>query len=68
MLTSIALGVGQIILTASGLIGPDYTLLTSTNLAGWQALITTNPTGMPLTLTDTNRNDPARFYRIQIGP
>ncbi len=67
-LSTITLGVGQVTLTGSGLIGPDYTLLTSTNLAGWQALFTTNPTVMPLTLTVTNLNDPARYYRFQIGP
>jgi hypothetical protein len=67
-LSTITLNGGQVTLTGSGLIGPDYTLLTSTNLADWQALFMTNPTVMPLTLTVTNLNDPARYYRIQIGP
>jgi hypothetical protein len=31
-------------------------------------MFTTNPTVMPLTLTDSNRTDAARFYRLQLGP
>ncbi len=67
-LTSIELGGGQVILTATGALGPDYTLLSSTNLMNWQPLLTTNPTVTPFALIDTNRLDPARFYRLQLGP
>jgi hypothetical protein len=67
-LNSIALDAGAVVLSATGMVGPDYTLLTSTNLESWQSLTTTNPAGMPVTFADTNRNDAARFYRIQIGP
>jgi hypothetical protein len=67
-LSSIIAGGDQVTLTATGLIGPDYTLFTSTNLANWQPLFTTNPTSMPVTFADTNRNDSIRFYRLQIGP
>ncbi len=63
----IALG-GQVSLSATGMIGPDYSLFTSTNLANWQLLFTTNPVAMPVTLTDTNWSDAARFYRLQLGP
>ena len=66
-LGSIVLGGGQVSLTGTGLIGPDYTLLISTNLADWQPLFTTNPATMPITFTDTNRSA-ARFYRLQLGP
>jgi glucuronoarabinoxylan endo-1,4-beta-xylanase len=60
---------GQVNLMVSGPQGPDYTLLTTTNLAGdWQVLYTTNSPVTPLTLADTNPPDPARFYRIQLGP
>ncbi|MGA3285766.1 MAG: hypothetical protein ABSD57_15095 [Verrucomicrobiota bacterium] len=60
---------GQVNVMVSGPQGPDYTLLTTTNLtAGWQVLYTTNSPVMPVTLVDTNSADPARFYRIQIGP
>lgn len=67
VLNSIALG-PQLNLTATGLIGPDYSLLTSTNLIDWQLVSTTNPTTMPVSFGDTNRNDAARFYRLQLGP
>jgi glucuronoarabinoxylan endo-1,4-beta-xylanase len=59
---------GQVSLTVNGPQGPDYTLWTSTNLLDWQALFITNSPVMPLTLTDTNFTDPARYYRLQIGP
>jgi hypothetical protein len=55
-------------LTITGPVGPDYTLLTSTNLPNWQPLFTTNSPLTPFTLTVTNQNDPARFYQIQVGP
>ena len=66
-LNSIALG-SQVNLSATGMIGPDYTLLASSNLVNWQTLFTTNPAAMPVTFTDTNQNSAARFYRIQLGP
>ena len=47
---------------------PDYSLLTSTNLLDWQMVLTSNSPPTPFTLTFTNQNNPARFYRIQIGP
>jgi len=61
---------GQVNLMVSGPQGPDYTLLTTTNLmtGSWQVLYTTNSPVTPLTLVDTNPADPARFYRIQLGP
>jgi hypothetical protein len=59
---------GQLTLTLTGDTGPDVTLLTSTNLSGWQALFTTNSPALPLTLTLTNQVGPQRFYRIQLGP
>lgn len=49
-------------------LSPDYTLLTSTNLAVWQLRFTTNPTAMPVIFTDTNFSNAARFYRLQLGP
>jgi len=60
---------GQVTLLVNGAQGPDYTLLTTTNLdAGWRMLYTTNSPAMPLTLMDTNSSDRARFYRVQLGP
>lgn len=59
---------GQLSLTINGAVGPDYTLLTSTNLLNWQILLTTNPPALPMTLVLTNDYGPQRFYRIQLGP
>jgi glucuronoarabinoxylan endo-1,4-beta-xylanase len=59
---------GQVSLTVNGPQGPDYTLWTSTNLTDWQTLFTTNSPPIPFTVTDTNAADPARFYKVQIGP
>jgi hypothetical protein len=58
----------QTTLTISGDRGPDYVLLTSTNLSDWKPLLTTNPASLPLTLSVTNTPDPQRFYRFQLGP
>jgi glucuronoarabinoxylan endo-1,4-beta-xylanase len=68
VLGSVTLANGQVSLVINGPQGPDYILLTSTNLIDWQTLFTTNSPVMPLTLVNTNGNDAARFYRIQIGP
>jgi hypothetical protein len=69
VLGSIAASGGQVSLVVNGPAGPDYTLLTSTNLTGWQVLFTTNSPATPLMLVDTNLNAaPVRFYRIQLGP
>jgi O-glycosyl hydrolase len=66
---SIAISGGQAVLTATGTLGPDYTVWASTNLVNWQALMTSNSPALPVSLVDTNFNAcPQRFYRIQIGP
>ncbi|HWW02993.1 MAG TPA: hypothetical protein VNZ64_25050 [Candidatus Acidoferrum sp.] len=67
-LTSISADAAQVLLSVAGDLGPDYTLLTSSNLSTWQALLTTNPPSLPLTLVVTNAAGPQRFYRIQLGP
>ena len=68
-ISSIAISGGQAVLTATGTLGPDYTLWASTNLVNWQALMTSNSPALPVSLVDTNFNAyPQRFYRIQIGP
>jgi hypothetical protein len=68
ILSSISSETGQASLIANGDAGPDYTLLTSTNLFDWQLLLTTNPAALPMTLIVTNAVEPQRFYRIQLGP
>jgi glucuronoarabinoxylan endo-1,4-beta-xylanase len=68
VLGSVTIANGQVNLVVNGDQGPDYTLLTSTDLINWQALYTTNSSLLPITLVDTNSNDSARFYRVQLGP
>jgi len=59
----------QIAVMMSGPAGPDYTLLTSTNLFAWHVLFATNSPVLPFLFTDTNAGSPAAaFYKIQIGP
>jgi glucuronoarabinoxylan endo-1,4-beta-xylanase len=62
------LSAGLVSMTVTGPQGPDYTVLTSSNLVSWRALFTTNSPSMPFTFTATNLNNPAEFYRLQIGP
>ena len=53
----------------AGARGPDYALLVSTNLTGWQLLFATNAPALPVTFGDSNPGrGSARFYRVQIGP
>jgi glucuronoarabinoxylan endo-1,4-beta-xylanase len=68
VLGSVTFSNGLVNLVVNGDQGPDYTLLTSTDLINWQALFTNNSPLMPITLVDTNSTDAARFYRVQIGP
>ena len=71
-LGAISISGGQVTLLVDGPLGPDYTVLTATNLSGptnlWQKWLTTNAPVPPLSLVDTNSSYPMRFYRIQIGP
>ncbi len=67
-ITSFTTSPGQLALTITGDAGPDYTVLTSTNLSTWQPLLTTNSPALPLTLALTNGSAPMQFYRIQLGP
>jgi glucuronoarabinoxylan endo-1,4-beta-xylanase len=69
VINSINTAGGQVSLVINGPVGPDYTLLTSTNLINWQVLFTTNSPVTPITLIDTNFGAySARFYYIQLGP
>jgi len=68
-ISAITVSGGQAVLTATGTLGPDYTVWTSTNLVNWQALMTTNSPALPISFMDTNTGaSPVRFYRLQIGP
>jgi hypothetical protein len=66
--STIAVSSSQVVLTATGMTGPDYTLWDSTNLVNWQALTTSNSPALPVTFTDTNQSMAFRFYRLQLGP
>ncbi len=68
-LSSVKASGGKVSLVVNGPSGPDYTLLTSTNLLGWQSVLTAASPAMPTSLVDTNHpSDSKRFYRVQIGP
>jgi O-glycosyl hydrolase len=68
LFSSVSLAANRINLSINGDAGPDYTLLSSTNLVDWQVLLVTNPAVLPFSLTDTNLSDVRRFYRLQLGP
>jgi hypothetical protein len=68
-LSSFAIAGGQPTLQINGDSGPDYEVLTSTDLVNWVALFITNSPPMPFQWTDTNSAAlPAQFYRIKVGP
>jgi hypothetical protein len=60
---------GHFGLSVSGDVGPDYTLLASTNLMQWTPLWTNNPAVLPTWLADPQAmtND-HQFYRVVLGP
>jgi glucuronoarabinoxylan endo-1,4-beta-xylanase len=69
VLSSIAVNAGQIHLLVNGPKGPDYSLLTSTDLVAWQSMLTLTSPVPPVPIIDTNfPNGTARFYRVQLGP
>lgn len=50
--------------------GQNYTIQVSTNLhsTNWSSILVTNPTMNSFFITDPSATNPARFYRILIGP
>ncbi len=54
----------------SGSAGQNYTIQTSTNLhsTNWTSILVTNPTFNSFQISDTNATNPARFYRVLVGP
>jgi hypothetical protein len=66
---SLKLQSGQFQFQIQGDVGPDYTILASSNLIHWVPLLTTNPATMPLWFTDPDTGGRGRrFYRTQLGP
>jgi hypothetical protein len=60
---------GQLALQVSGASGPDYQIQTSTNLADWRAVWTTNSPPMPFVWLNTMTNGSSmNFFRILAGP
>jgi hypothetical protein len=59
---------GQFTLQISGQFGPDYAVMSSTNLVNWTVLFETNSPTLPILWADTNAVDSARFYRVLTGP
>jgi len=50
--------------------GPDYTILTTTNLmTGWTSVFTFNSPIPPFFWVDTNQTaSPVQFYQVELGP
>jgi hypothetical protein len=59
---------GQFSVAVTGTNGPDYIVLTSTNLLNWTPLATNNSPVLPFTFTDATTNGSLRFYRVLLGP
>ena len=68
VISSFTVSGGQPALTVTGTQGPDYTVLTSTNLVNWQPLFTTNSPVLPLTISVGATTNTAQFFRIQAVP
>lgn len=68
-INSISISAGKANLVVSGQAGLTYTLLASTDLFNWQALMMTNPSITPFMMVETNFVTNANaFYRIQASP
>jgi len=61
---------GQFQFMVSGFSGQNYTIQTSTNLksTNWSILLVTNPPVNNFLISDPNTTNPARFYRVLVGP
>jgi glucuronoarabinoxylan endo-1,4-beta-xylanase len=69
VMSAITVNGAEIDLLLDGPSGPDYSLLTSTNLIDWQSVLTVTSPVPPITLVDTNYPQvPVRFYRARLGP
>ena len=68
-ISALAISNGVFGMAVSGDTGPDYRILTSTNLVQWTPWLTTNPPALPFWISDpsTLTND-HQFYRVLLGP
>jgi hypothetical protein len=68
-IVSVALVAGQLSFLVNGQSGPDYAVLSSSNLLNWNTVFMTNSPAMPFTWSDPNPPTlPVQFYRIKVGP
>jgi hypothetical protein len=59
---------GQFSFTIAGASGPDYIVLSSTNLVNWSPLWTNYSPILPFTFTNDTTSFMQRFYRAILGP
>jgi len=60
---------GQFGFWINGDTGPDYTILSSTDLVSWVPIFTNNSPTVPFFWLDTNSaSNPIQFYRVILGP
>lgn len=58
-------------LLVNDVVGPDYILQTTTNLAlpvNWRPVVTSFTSVPPFRLSDPVSNIPSKFYRVKLGP
>jgi hypothetical protein len=68
-ISSFTVSGGQPILTVDGTQGPDYTILSSTNLVDWQSLFTTNSPTVPVVIAlPVSATNHAEFFRVEMTP
>ncbi len=67
-IASVSAQTNTIQLVVTGPAGPDYKVLTSTNLETWVELFTTNPVATPFELLLPLTPEPARYFRLELGP
>ena len=67
-LSNVSAAGGPFGFTVSGQSGPDYAVLTSTNLTQWTTVFVTNSPALPFSFADPTTNASRRFYRIKLGP
>lgn len=67
-ITAPFVGAGQVGLSVSGQVGPDYAVQGSSNLVDWTTLLITNPAAMPFGWSTNAGSLPTQYYRVKVGP
>lgn len=67
-ISNVSSGNGHISFNITGDLGPDYSVLASSNLITWDSIWTTNAPTMPFTFFEATTNSNQRFYRVMLGP